>query len=309
MWLTWQQGLWLAGVCALVYVATARLPTPVGPSRPLRLAHGTRTVLGEVVIIALLYSLWQRVFALTVTRTAGAMDHARWIYDVEGSFHLPDELTIQRWSMTWDGLIRFLNWYYAYLHIPALGVMLVWLFFLHRDRYSRIRNVLALATGACLAIQSIPVAPPRFFPDLGFVDTGLVFGQSVYGEGGSGISNQLAAMPSVHVTWAVLVAAAFVSASVSAWRWLAVAHPVITTWAVVATANHWWADGIVAVVLLGLALASVVGIDRLIGHLRPDATEPDRDGRVPFEHSDPAGVDPAGDAMISSRASDSRSPS
>ncbi len=54
------------------------------------------------------------------------------------------------------------------------------------------------------------MAPPRFLPDLGFVDAGLMYHLSVYGAGGSGISNQLAAMPSLHVGWAVLVGVAAV---------------------------------------------------------------------------------------------------
>jgi hypothetical protein len=146
-----------------------------------------------------------------------------------------------------------LNRYYAYVHVPALGIMIIWLFFRHREHYPRVRNVLALATGACLAIQSIPVAPPRFLPDLGFVDTALLYNQSVYGAGGSGLSNQLAAMPSVHVAWSVLVATAVVLTSTSRWRWAVIAHPVVTIWAVVATGNHWWLDGIVAIALLGVA--------------------------------------------------------
>ncbi|HET8931411.1 MAG TPA: phosphatase PAP2 family protein [Acidimicrobiales bacterium] len=209
----------------------------------------------EVAIVALLYALWQYVFALTVTRTAGALDHARSIFDFEQLIGLPSELTVQQWSMRSDVMIEFLNQYYAYVHVVAMGVLIVWLFFRHRERYPRVRNILALSTGACLALQSIPVAPPRFLPDLGFVDTGLLYGQSVYGAGGSGLSNQLAAMPSVHIAWSSLIAGAVIWASRSQWRWLVLVHPVITLWAVVATGNHWWADAIVAWVLLAMSIA------------------------------------------------------
>lgn len=250
-----------------------------------------RLVIGEVGIIAGLYALWQYVFALTVTRTAGAMEHARSIHHIEEVLGLPSERTVQQLTMRSRVLIESLNQYYAYVHIPALGIMLVWLFFRHRGHYPRIRNVLAVSTAACLAIQSIPVAPPRFLPGLGFVDTGLIYGQSVYGAGGSGISNQLAAMPSVHVLWSTLVAVAVIVASSSRWRWLIVAHPVITVWAVVATGNHWWADGIVSVVILALAFGLFEFGDRARAHFAPSATEPDRhdDDRAPAEVAAPVG--------------------
>jgi hypothetical protein len=60
-------------------------------------------------------------------------------------------------------------------------------------------------------------------------------------------------MPSLHVGWAVLVAVAAVAVGTSRWRWLVVAHPVLTVVAVVATANHWWLDGVVAVMVMGIA--------------------------------------------------------
>lgn len=273
--MTWQQAAWLAVACiALAVVTRPFRPTPDAPLRT-RVLWGTRSVLREVGIIAGLYALWQWVFALTVTETAGALDHARSIHRFELAIGLPDEVTVQRLTMRSTTVIEALNTFYAYVHVPAMGIMLVWLFFRHRERYPRVRNVLALATGACLVIQSVPVAPPRFLPELGFVDTGLRFGQSVYGAGGSGISNQLAAMPSVHVCWSTLVAAAVVTASTSTWRWLVIAHPVVTLWAVVATGNHWWADGIVAVMLLGAALGIVLAGEAAAARFGPDAPEPD----------------------------------
>ncbi len=262
MWLSWQQAVWLAAVCTLVAAGIARWVTPERSSRTRRAAAGAGAVAREVAVVASLYALWQYVFALTVTRTAGAMDHARFIYRIEQAVGLPSELTVQRWSMRSKLVIEFLNQYYAYVHVVAMGVLIVWLFFRHRDRYPRIRNVLALSTGACLAIQSIPVAPPRFLRGLGFVDTALLYGQSVYGAGGSGLSNQLAAMPSVHIAWSSLIAGAVIWVSKSRWRWLVLTHPVITLWAVVATGNHWWADAIVAWALLALAVGLLEMIDR-----------------------------------------------
>jgi hypothetical protein len=86
------------------------------------------------------------------------------------------------------------------------------------------------------------------------VDTAVVYNQSVYGTIGGFQADQLSAMPSVHVGWAVLVAIAVCSVTKSRWRYLAVAHAALTVFVVVVTGNHFWADGIVAVALLLAAL-------------------------------------------------------
>ena len=65
-------------------------------------------------------------------------------------------------------------------------IFLVWLFLRHRDRFRWTRNILVLLTGSCLLIQMVPVAPPRMLTDQGFVDSALLYGQSVYGPFGSG---------------------------------------------------------------------------------------------------------------------------
>ena len=92
------------------------------------------------------------------------------------------------------------------------------------------------------------------YQEFGFVDVARLFDQSVYGPIGQGISDQLSAMPSVHVAWALWVAVVVIAAAHTPWRWLIVLHPLATVFAVVATANHWWADGIVAAFLLGCAV-------------------------------------------------------
>ena len=124
----------------------------------------------------------------------------------------------------------------------------------------------------CIRDRLIPLAPPRMYPGLGFVDTAHQYGQSVYGAVGTGISDQLSAMPSVHVGWAVLVGLAAVLFGTSKWRWVVVAHPVLTIAAVTVTANHWWLDGIVAVVLLvaAAALHLVIARDWNGGAVDPD---------------------------------------
>ena len=220
------------------------------------LAGGSR----EASVVLLLFALWQVAGALALTRVAGAYDRAREIVVVERALHLPSEQWVQGLVLPHPTFVQWLNAFYLYVHVNSIVIFLVWLFVRHRDRYPWARDTLVGLTAACLLVQLAPVAPPRFLP--GFVDTATVYGQSVYGPFGSGMADQLSAMPSVHVGWAVLVTVVVVTVSRSRWRWLVVAHPVLTTLAVVATANHFWLDGVVAALLLAAVLPVTLAIDR-----------------------------------------------
>lgn len=209
----------------------------------------------ELALVLGLYALWRIAGHLSVMKVDHALDRGRAIWDVEQALHLPSELALQQAVLPHPLLVQASNLYYAVAHVPAVIALLLWAFLLHRDRYPRVRNVLALLTGACLLVQLWPVAPPRLVPDLGFVDTAHLYGQSVYGAVGTGVSDQLSAMPSLHVGWAVLVGVAVVLIGTSPWRWLVVAHPVLTVLVVGVTANHWWLDGVVAAVILGASVA------------------------------------------------------
>jgi membrane-associated phospholipid phosphatase len=154
-------------------------------------------------------------------------------------------------------LVELANLYYDIMHFGIIFVFLLWVFLRHRDRYTAIRTTLAITTLACLAIQLIPVAPPRLVG--GYVDTAAAYGQSVY-QGD--LAGQLFAMPSVHVTWAVLVAWYACRITTSKWRFLGVAHAALTVFVVVATANHWWLDGIVGVAVLIICAWARIGVSR-----------------------------------------------
>ncbi len=238
----WDDAARLALACVIVGLAlrTAR-------SRVLVVAGAT---LRELALVLGLYSLWGLAGRLSLVQYTGAISRSRWIMHAERVMHLPSELAIQHAALPHSLFVQFCNIYYAIVHAPSIMVFLVWLFFRHRDHYSHWRNTLALLTGASLLIQLVPVAPPRFVPGAGFVDTPALYHQSVYDAIGSRVGDQLSAMPSVHVGWAVLIAAAVLTASTSRWRGLILAHPALTFLAIVVTGNHFWADGLVSIVLL-----------------------------------------------------------
>jgi len=246
-WPTWQQGVATALLCTAVSLLLARM----APSRA-RLAG--RAAANEVALLAGLYSIWRLARVLPLATESGAVERARQIDRFQHVLHMPSELSLQHFVLRNAWLGRFLNAYYAILHVPALITFLVWLFVRHRDRYAHWRNGLAILTAFCLVIRFVRVAPPRLVPGLGYIDLATKFGLSVYGPAGTGVSDQLAAMPSIHVGWAAVVSLGAVAATTSRWRWVVAAHVVLTALAVSATGNHWWLDGIVAVGLLLIGL-------------------------------------------------------
>jgi hypothetical protein len=242
--LTWQHASEVAGVLALASVGLRAVPQ--------RHVRWLASFVFEAAIIGFLYSMWQLAGKLSVLGTAGAMQRARWIEHFDERLPLPSEHTLNHLILGHSWLVQFANLYYATMHFTIMFLFLIWLFVRHRDRYRPVRTTMAWATFVCLMIQLLPVAPPRMLP--GFVDTANIYNQSVYSNGFA--ADQLSAMPSVHVVWAVVVGYYAVTIGRSRWRFAGLAHTVITILVVVSTANHWWLDGIVGVtVLVGCAWA------------------------------------------------------
>jgi hypothetical protein len=107
-----------------------------------------------------------------------------------------------------------------------------------------------------VVVQWIPVAPPRFLP-YGVADIGRMLNETVYQSVAKGSADQLAAMPSVHEGWSILVAVVVFTSTKSRWRWVVLLHPVFMMYVVVCTGNHYWADGIVSAALLALVMAAL----------------------------------------------------
>ena len=245
--LSWQQAA-VSAVC-LITAAGAAVR-----SRRARLVYAAGFA-REAGLVLGLFALWQMAGSFVLMGPDGAEDRGQWIWGAERAVHMPSETLFQRAFLPHPILVQMFNLYYAGLHFAVVIACLIWVFVRHRRQYPRVRTTLVLFTVGALLIQFVPVAPPRMLPADGMVDTALRYGQSVYGSVAGFNADQLSAMPSVHIGWALLVAIVFVEVSRSRWRWLALAYPALTMLAVVVTANHYWLDGLAAAVLLALALA------------------------------------------------------
>jgi hypothetical protein len=254
--LSWRAGAIMAG-CLAVAVPSMRR------SR-YRLVVSSAPYALESAIILGLFALWQYAGSFGFIGPDGALGRAQWIWHAERVVYLPSETTLQAFFLPHPLIIELFNYYYAALHFPVLVGTMIWLFVRHRDRYSAARTTLVGVTAACLVMQLMPVAPPRMLPGTGLVDTAIQYGQSVYSTTAGFNPDQLSAMPSVHVAWAVLVAILIIQAARTPWRWLWVLYPAATTLIVAVTANHFWADGIVAAALL----LAVLAVQQLVMKLR-----------------------------------------
>lgn len=246
-WPTWDEAAKAALISALLVVVLRRL-------RPTRVSQALLPAAWEFSFVASLYSIWRLARMLPIAKQEGALERARQIALWQDRFRLPSELSVQDWVVDRDWLVWLTTLYYAMVHVPALIIFLIWMWVRHRDQYKTWRTALALSTCFCLLIRFLRVAPPRLLPEYGFVDLTDRIGVSVYGSVGTGISDQYAAMPSIHVAWAAIISFGVFALSPSRWRWLILTHVFVTIWVVAATGHHWWFDGIVALALLGIAL-------------------------------------------------------
>jgi hypothetical protein len=206
----------------------------------------------EGVLLGLLLLVYQASRLLGGRDVDAAFANAHDVLRVQQLLRLPSEQQLQGLLLSAEPLVRFANTYYAAAHLPVTGLALLWLLLARPDTYRRARRALLGGTAVALLVYLlVPVAPPRMLP--GFVDTAAVFGQSVYGDAGaSTLANQYAALPSLHVGWAVLVAVACCSAGRTRWRWLWLLHPLVTVSVVVVTANHYWLDALAGLLLVAL---------------------------------------------------------
>ncbi|MGW1748804.1 phosphatase PAP2 family protein [Streptomyces sp. NPDC002092] len=216
-------------------------------------------VVREFLLVAGLFLVYKLGRRLATGHTGEALRNAHRVWDLERTLHLPGEGSVQSVLLHGDTLVRLANTYYATVHFPATAGFLIWLYLRRPAHYVWARRVLATLTSAALALPFLfPLAPPRMPAFTGLVDTAHVYGPSVYGPPSSDhLSNQFAAMPSLHFGWALMVAIGLIAATRSRWRWLWLLHPLVTLLVIVGTANHYWLDAIVATAMLGAALALI----------------------------------------------------
>ena len=225
--------------------------------------HPWRTELGLVAALYLGYSAAR--FLFHVDRGA-ALEHARALLGLERAMHLAVEGRVNALLSAWQPVAVVASYWYAVPHYIVTPVVLGWAYRRRAGQYRRVRNALLSASAAglvCFAL--LPMAPPRMLP--GFVDTlavtspyGWWSGDASAPRGLGGLTNEFAAMPSLHVGWALWVA--WVGGTLARRRWVRVVaalYPVATTVVVLGTANHFLLDAVAGAVVIagGIRLSTM----------------------------------------------------
>lgn len=217
--------------------------------------RGWPAAVAQLLLVLALFFLYREGRLLAGNEVPRALRNGSSLWNLERTLHLPSEETLQDLVLDQQALVRGANWYYVGAHFPVTVAFLVLLYARARAHYGRVRNTMALATALGLAIHiAYPLAPPRLVDRIGMVDTGSVFGPSPYRGAVQAAANQFAAMPSLHVGWAVLVGFGMWWTAPRSIRWLGWLHALVTTLVVVVTANHYWIDVLVGTVLVLVAL-------------------------------------------------------
>jgi hypothetical protein len=220
----------------------------------------------EALVIAWLCWIYDAITNLAPLRLHVALTHAKDIMRAEQSLHIDVERSLDRWLAGHHTLSLVLSYYYDNAHFVVTLGLLGYLWWRRADIYRPLRNSLVLANAlAFVVFWRFPVAPPRMLP--GFTD--VVAASHTIGSWHTGAlasqANQLAAMPSLHIAWAAWCTLVMWQLSTRRWlRVLAVIYPLVTTFAVLSTGNHFVLDVLGGLVTIAVSVLIVRLIEGLM---------------------------------------------
>jgi hypothetical protein len=213
----------------------------------------------EIALIGLSYWLYGIVRNTVPRETSIAERHGRSIAHLQDDLHLNFERSVNTFVAAHEPLAQVMDYYYATLHFVVTAAVLIWLYMAHPRVYRGARTVLFATTLlALIGFFLYPTAPPRLLPArFGYIDTLLKFHTwgSLADTGIAQHSNQYAAMPSLHIGWALWCALSIFHCARRAWvRYGAFLYPIATLLVIVGTANHYILDAVGGAFTVAVAL-------------------------------------------------------
>jgi hypothetical protein len=222
------------------------------------LPRGPLDVVRQVLLFAVAYYGYRLVRGW-IDDPAGAsvaFQNARNLIHLEQGLGLFVEPSVQAWASTKPAVIDFASWMYINAQSSVTLGALVFLYLFHNRSFYFVRNMFMVAMGiALIGYVLVPTAPPRFFPEWGFFDSVSEFtGVSHDSTAVNALFNPYAAIPSMHVCFALMIGVPLVKLSQR--RIVKVAwalYPLLVTFVIVATGNHFLADAFLGALTAALA--------------------------------------------------------
>jgi hypothetical protein len=209
----------------------------------------------EILFVAVFYGVYSTIRNANGNDRHVAKQNALELIGWQKTLGINVERTVQEWALNVKPLIIACNYFYGSLHFVVTAGALVFLYRKCGDDYPLWRNTIAIATAlALIGFTFFPLMPPRLLDGYGYVDTLAKY--PTFWTFSSGavnkISNQYAAMPSVHCAWALWCAIVLVPRLRRRWaKTLAALYPVATVIAITLTANHYFLDVVGGFAVLG----------------------------------------------------------
>jgi PAP2 superfamily protein len=222
----------------------------------------------QILLFCGAYYLYRLVRGLVDGRATAAYENARELISVERGLGLFIEPSVHAWAASKAWVIDFASWMYVNSHFTITVVTLAFIYLYRNSSFYFIRNMFMFAMViALLAYVVFPTAPPRFMPEWGFSDSVADFtGVNPDSNSANLLFNPFAAVPSMHVAFALMLGIPMFRMVRRRWFkafWLV--YPIVVSFVVVATANHWWFDAFLGALTAGF---SAWGAQRL-GRARP----------------------------------------
>lgn len=224
----------------------------------------------QLALFAGAYYLYRIVRGFIDGQAGLAFENARALVDIERSLGLFFEPSLQAWAKGQEWILTFANWMYVNSHFVVTTTFLIWLYLARNHAYYFVRNMFLVAMGLALVGYTVfPTAPPRFLPEWGFTDTVANFVGDAAENSANVLYNPFAAVPSMHVAFALMIGIpAFMLVRNRVLKALWLIYPLVVTFVVMVTANHYWLDAALgALVALVSAYTASAGFARL----RPEA--------------------------------------
>lgn len=229
------------------------------------LPNGWTDLLRQILLFCGAYYLYRLARGIVDGRAAQAFENARHLISIEQSLNLFVEPAVHAWASGIAWLNDFASWMYLNSHFTITVATLAFMYIYRNESFYFVRNMFMVAMGiALLAYVVYPTAPPRFMPEFGFSDSVAQF-TGVEPSSGSAnlLFNPFAAVPSMHVAFALMLGipmSRMVKRRLPRCLWLV--YPVMVTFVVVATANHWWFDAFLGALTAGLSAWAARGFAR-----------------------------------------------